>query len=38
MENKGLVPFMDLAHNSLLMLELTRKLIHLAKPWHVRPP
>lgn len=25
MENKGLVPFMDLAHNSLLMLELTRE-------------
>lgn len=38
MENKGLVPFMDLAHNSLLMPELMRKLIHLAKRWHVCPP
>lgn len=38
MENKGLVPFVDLAHNSLLMPEITRKLIHLTKRWHVRPP
>lgn len=37
MKNKGLAPFVDLARSSLLMLELTRNLIHLVKCWYVRP-